>query len=289
MNSATPMQRVPNATMAETLRAMRTVAHQGKKDLAVRNLAEQVTSAVAQGDYSSEALAIYYWVCKNIRYVRDIDGVEFLKTPSRLLKDPAGDCDDIAALLAAMLMSIGNPVGFAIASFKPGSPAFSHVYVELLTPHGPVAIDPVANRATPTMLRDIKHKKTMPVSGGGSTVDAGIGALRHMGPGGGNVYSVYDYNRGRYDYYEGGAKPIPATGRYRKPTSQSRFGSTPEALAVPLPALSKKLGSGELARGTIATRDGGPLAGLSIVGVDVLWLGVGVGVGWYLWGRRKKR
>jgi hypothetical protein len=266
---------------------MRTAAHQGKKDLAVRSLVERITSGIAQGDYAGEALAIYYWVCKNIRYIRDIDGVEFLKTPARLLKDPAGDCDDIATLLAAMLMAAGNPVAFAIASFKPGSPAFSHVYVELLTPHGPVAIDPVANRATVTMLRDMKHKKVMRVSGAGSTVDAGIGALRHMGPKGGNVYSVYDYNTGLYDYYEGGVGSIPATGRYRKPTSQSRFGASPEALAAPLPAMAKKIGSGDAPRGIIASRGGALFGGLSLVGVDLLWLGVGLGVGWYVWGRKR--
>lgn len=292
MNRSTPVQHIKRATMADTLHAMRAAALEGKKDLEVRRLVEQITDGIAQGDYSSEALALYYWVCKNIRYIRDIDGVEFLKIPRQLLRNRAGDCDDIATLLAAMLMAAGNPVQFAIAGFRPGRPNFSHVYVEMITPHGVIAIDPVANRVTERMLKDMKHKKTFPVSKGPGAHDAGIGAvgsLRHMGPQGGNVYSVYDYHRGMYDYYEGTAGSIPATGRHRKPSSKSNFGAAPEAIAAPLPSTAQKVGEGDIPKGIIASKKGfGMFSGISIERGDLIWFAFGMGVGWWLWAKSKR-
>lgn len=242
----------PNATMFDTVSAMRSLAQQGKRDLNVRRLAEQITMGVAQGDYSSEVLAIYYWVCRNIRYLRDIDGVEFLQQPRHVIAHRQGDCDDMATLLAALLMTAGNPVQFATAGFAGGAPNYSHVYVEVITPHGTIALDPVANRDTVEMLGRVKHRKTFPVSQGGMTGN-GIGQLRHMSSDGGTLYSVWDYHRGTYDYYEGPATKIPATGRYRKPTLRMLAGSPPEAIAAALPAGAKKVGSGEAAKGIVAT------------------------------------
>lgn len=252
------------ASMTDTLAAMRAAALGGKKDLPVRRLVEKITQGIAQGDYSSEVLAIYYWVCQNIRYLRDIDGVEYLQIPRRTLESKTGDCDDIATLLAAMLMAAGNPVRFAIASFKP-VPVFSHVYVEVLTPHGPIVIDPVANRDTGKMLGQIRHRKTYPVSGGGGTVDAGIGSVvapaRHLSPDGNKVYSVFDYNRNEYTYFEGTPGTIPATGRYRPPSRRTSMGSSPEAIAAALPSGARKTGSGAEPKGILASTSR-PAAGL---------------------------
>lgn len=281
-----------HATTRDTLAAMRAAALQGRKDLAVREQVEEITKGLAQGDYSSEVLAIYYWVCQNIRYLRDIDGVEFLRIPREVLKARTGDCDDIATLLAAMLMAAGNPVRFAIASFAPGKqPSFSHVYVEVMTPQGPMTIDPVANRETDKMLGSMKHKGTFPVSGGPGTVDAGIGTpSRHLTPKGSKIYSVYDYHSGKYDYYEGPMGTIPATGRYRAPSSRVKFGASPESFAARLPSGARKVGSGESPRGIIAHHKSA-LEGLK----DVLptapqmgWLAVGVLVGVYV-AKRSRR
>lgn len=269
MNRHTPTRTVHNARMTDTLRAMRDLAIEGRKDLEVRRLVEQLNANVAQGDYASELLAIYYWVTQHIRYMRDPDGVELLKSPAQLLRTRSGDCDDIATLLAAMFMAAGNPVQFALASFKPGRPVFSHVYVEVVTPHGPVVFDPVANRDTRKMLRDMQGKAAYPVSQGPGVHDAGIGALglaAHVGEAGGNLYSVFDYHRGVYDYYEAPVRGIPATGRFRKPKSQERFGIAPEAIAAQLPRGARKVGEGPAPRGMIADNGafGGGLGSLDL-------------------------
>jgi hypothetical protein len=279
--------------MKDTLRAMQTAAHKGKKSLRVRRLAELITAGIAQGDYASEVLALYYWVCRNIRYIRDIDGVEFIKEPDQVIATGAGDCDDMATLLAALLMAAGNPVRFAIAGFKPGRPNFSHVYVEVMTPHGPVTIDPVANRDTPKMLKTMTFKSIIPVSRGAGTVDAGVGSThvgsqRHVGPGGGNLFSVYDYPRGVYDYYEASTGALPATGSYRKPLSGgvTQNGITPEAIAAPLPGAAKKIGTGIAPKGIIAAKGVGGFSGGNGAPVGpVVVFAFGVLAGFYVYSK----
>jgi predicted transglutaminase-like cysteine proteinase len=267
--------------MLDTLKAMSKVAHAGKKDLEVRRLVEKICEGLAEGDYAGEVLAINYWVKQHIRYMRDPDGVEFLKTPRKLLETRAGDCDDIATLLAAMLMAAGNSVAFTIASFAPGPPAFSHVYVEVATPHGAIVIDPVANRDTRKMLHDITVKASFPLNRAPGTMDAGVGDLPHVTKDGGKIYSVFDYNRGMYDYYKGPAGTIPATGRFRKPRRALRFGVVPEDIAAPLPFSAQKIGTGKEPRGLIAARG---FSGVSLVDAPWKKAAVGGAAGLLLWG-----
>lgn len=153
-------QSVPNPRLKDVVEWMRKFAHQGKA--AVRPLVEDICKDVAQGDYASESLAIYHWVCKNIRYMRDVHDVEYLQQPSELLKTRAGDCDDISTLLAAMLMACGNQAAFTLMCFGP-APIPSHVFCSVVTPSGPVPLDPVANRQTASMFRQSTHKLVVPV------------------------------------------------------------------------------------------------------------------------------
>ncbi len=66
------------------------------------------------------------------------------------------------------------------------------------------------------------------------------------------IFSVYNYDSGRYRYYEG-LGGTPATGFFRKATqTPAKGGHVPEAFAVPLPAGAKLVGEGPLPRGYIA-------------------------------------
>lgn len=162
MNRLTPTRSISNPTLGDVTRAMVEFAHKGKQDLEVRRLCEIVCEDLAQGDYAGECLAIYYWVCQNIRYMRDIHDVEFVKEPARVLETRSGDCDDMATLLAAMLMAMGNRCDFVLASFN-GAAVPSHVYVRVYSPKGPIVLDPVANRDTGKMLGELTSASTVPV------------------------------------------------------------------------------------------------------------------------------
>ena len=124
------LQAIPEgrAGVAATLAAMAKYAREGKKSLRVRQLALNLVQSLPPKDWRAQIVNLHAWVRDNIRYVRDIVGVETLHSPEKLLEIGQGDCDDKATLLAAMLLSIGHPVRFQAVGFKPGK--FAHVYVE---------------------------------------------------------------------------------------------------------------------------------------------------------------
>lgn len=109
-----------------TLRTMARLARDGK--LVVRPVALQLTQHLAQRDRPAEVRALHEFVRDRIRYVRDPRAVETLQAPERTLQIKAGDCDDKAILLAALLESIGHPSRFHAIGFAQDN--FSHVYVE---------------------------------------------------------------------------------------------------------------------------------------------------------------
>lgn len=87
-----------------------------------------IVAPVPNKAYAGEARAIKEWVRQNIRYTRDINGVETLQIPEKTLEFEQGDCDDHSILVAALLESIGHPARFRAIST--GGSAFNHVYVE---------------------------------------------------------------------------------------------------------------------------------------------------------------
>lgn len=66
------------------------------------------------------------------------------------------------------------------------------------------------------------------------------------------IFSVYDYDRGRYRYFEG-LGGTPATGFFRKARRAPIKGAfVPESFAVQLPAGARQIGEGPLPKGYIA-------------------------------------
>ena len=111
-----------------TLRVMRDLVRVGKKSLAVRTLAVQLSGGLDQKDWIGEIRALHAFVRDRIRYIRDINDVETVQTPDATLTMRAGDCDDKSTLLAAMLESIGHPTRLVAIGFTPEE--FDHVYIE---------------------------------------------------------------------------------------------------------------------------------------------------------------
>jgi len=66
------------------------------------------------------------------------------------------------------------------------------------------------------------------------------------------IFSVFNYDNGRYRYYEGVAG-TPATGFFRKARQPALNGGfVPEAFAVTLPAGARFVGEGAMPKGYIA-------------------------------------
>lgn len=124
------LQAIPDgkAGTVATLKIMRQVTKAGKTSLPIRNLTLSLISGLAQKDWFNELKILHKFVRDQIRYVKDIRGVETVQTPDVTLALRAGDCDDKSVLLAAMLESIGHPTRFVAIGFKPDD--FVHVYPE---------------------------------------------------------------------------------------------------------------------------------------------------------------
>lgn len=102
----------------------------------VRQLAENILSYYNTKDmyYLDESIAIGDYVKKFVRYVRDPNGIEMLTDPLTMIdklkrNEAKGDCDDMALLIATLLLSIGVQPYYAIVKYNKSSRGFNHIYV----------------------------------------------------------------------------------------------------------------------------------------------------------------
>lgn len=153
--------RGPRGTLV-TARLMGDLVREGAKDFYVRQKAIEIfrCARVPAKDRLGEVTALFRWVQRNVRYTRDIFQVELLHTARRTLELRAGDCDDMAILLGALLVSTGHPVRLVLAGFRPSKPhLYSHVYLEALVGRSWLPLDPTmhypAGWAPPSLWKRI--------------------------------------------------------------------------------------------------------------------------------------
>lgn len=112
-----------------TVREMENFVEQGLRSPIVRSTALRILRSVPAKNQEAEVQAIFQWVKDNIRFVMDPYKKEMLHHPDRILELKAGDCDDIAILLSALLRSVGYPTRFKVIS-KKWTGEFHHVYTQ---------------------------------------------------------------------------------------------------------------------------------------------------------------
>lgn len=121
-----------DAGIEQTISMIRTLVHQGVRDVTVNRTALEILQGVPPHEPELEAQAIYNWVRKNIRFTNDIYGAETLRPAAEILRVRAGDCDDInGILLPTLLESVGiqsRLVTIAADDARPDN--FSHIYCE---------------------------------------------------------------------------------------------------------------------------------------------------------------
>ncbi|HKM99463.1 MAG TPA: transglutaminase-like domain-containing protein [Candidatus Binataceae bacterium] len=122
---------------AQTIALMRRLIDQAVSDAQFVRFAIDIVRSVPAFEETSEVEALYSWVKRNIRFTKDPVTKEKLYPPAELLKIRAGDCDDIAMLLGALLIAIGYPARLITVSANAEQPnEFSHVYTEAEVPTG---------------------------------------------------------------------------------------------------------------------------------------------------------
>jgi hypothetical protein len=147
-----------------------------QSSMSVRRLAEHICRDLRSKDYLSEILAIYHFVLRNTRYMRDPRTKELVKSPAFVAEQimsgvtPQLDCDDITALLSALYLSVGCSTRIVTVAFRhlfhQGNRQYTHVLVQALEPKSNtwVTTDPVASEKTPKMLRKVVAARVWPLS-----------------------------------------------------------------------------------------------------------------------------
>jgi hypothetical protein len=118
----------------QTVEHVQALIRAGAKDFYVRQKAIDILleKHIPPKDYLAEIKAIFEWVQQHIRYTKDTFQVEVLHSARRMLELRAGDCDDMAILLGAMLEAIGHPVRLVIIGPDPlRQDLFTHIYLEV--------------------------------------------------------------------------------------------------------------------------------------------------------------
>lgn len=98
-----------------------------------KNQPEQIIDAELYDCSTDEKCrAIFSYLAKNIHYKLDPYGVQYIKTPARLLKDGEGDCKSYTMFIASCLHCLGVPCRVRFVNYDGGN-QYTHVY--------PVAVD----------------------------------------------------------------------------------------------------------------------------------------------------
>ena len=93
-------------------------------------------------DWQCEINKCFEAVRDNIRYIRDVRGIETIQSPLKTMQFGQGDCDDKAVLLASLLESIGHPTRFVALKFT-GHRVYSHVLTETRSGKGWLPMDAI--------------------------------------------------------------------------------------------------------------------------------------------------
>jgi hypothetical protein len=121
----------------DTIKIMTKMAREGSRHPLIRRLATNILNhdRIPSHHYLEEARAIGTFVQKNVRYVKDIAGVETIHSPDMMIRQMSdvgyfsADCDDMALLIASMLLSIGIVPKYRAVRYRAPNGAYNHIYV----------------------------------------------------------------------------------------------------------------------------------------------------------------
>lgn len=123
----------------QTIARMWDLVKKAKTNWSIIMLATKITERCPEKHWYCTAQAIHDWVLKNIKYVKDVNGVEVLQHPLVTIgQRRAGDCDDLSMVEAALLGAIGIATQFRTIKADPTRPnEYSHVYLAVYVPRSP--------------------------------------------------------------------------------------------------------------------------------------------------------
>jgi hypothetical protein len=131
--------------VTRTLEVMTKLAERATEDPNFRLTVIDLLRKVPPYNSDLEVKRLFRYVRDAIQYRRDPVGKEYVADPVHTLRIGAGDCDDKATLLKAMLATVGYPSKFVVSGIGRRFPAprFQHVFLLTRIPrHGWIPLDP---------------------------------------------------------------------------------------------------------------------------------------------------
>lgn len=120
----------------QTMYIMRDIVYQSVKDREIKDTAVEIIKDIEPLNSLEQVKAIFNWIRKKVRYVKDYYSIEEIQYPRIMLKNikvkgyAYGDCDDMALLSASMLYSIGMKTRFVVIATKPKH--YNHIRTEVM-------------------------------------------------------------------------------------------------------------------------------------------------------------
>ena len=136
----------------------------------------ELAETLRRGTEEETCRAVFDFIIENVNYNEDPDGVQWIRTPARLLHDGEGDCKSMAILSASILNNLGIPCFFRFVSFSKNH-QITHVYTVtesgiIIDPVERVNGQPVFNYASDyTYKKDMNTTQISRLSGIGATED----------------------------------------------------------------------------------------------------------------------
>jgi len=120
------MREVPVRRLEDRIKEISKLIDEGKKDPLIRYAAARIIQKCPARDWGCEVKALFDFVQRNIRYTRDVEGMDTYQRARRTLQLGAGDCDDMTILLGALLQTVGYPIKLKAVSVT--GEGYEHIY-----------------------------------------------------------------------------------------------------------------------------------------------------------------
>lgn len=89
---------------------------------------------------------IFKYLLSHVSYIEDPIGVQWIKSPARLLADKSGDCKSYSIFIASCLRCLHIPHFFRFVSFSHRYPQPTHVYIIAIVQDRHYILDAVTKR-----------------------------------------------------------------------------------------------------------------------------------------------
>jgi hypothetical protein len=120
-------------------------------DIGLGNFAAQIlvrNGLDSHSDQDDVVDAVFRYVQK-FTYISDTTGTgafDAVASARETMRSGHGDCDDLSVLLASLLALVGFRPSFVLAKMREASSGYDHVYVQVFTKKGRIALDPTTRK-----------------------------------------------------------------------------------------------------------------------------------------------